>query len=51
MYTALAIGFLLVALVGAYLGFRSQRTAQWEGGKLVFVVFAVLALVTFLGGQ
>lgn len=51
MLTTLAIAFLLIALVAAYLGFRNDRSAQWEGGKLVALVFALLALVTFLGSQ
>jgi uncharacterized membrane protein YtjA (UPF0391 family) len=48
---ALAIGFLIIALLAAYLGFRGGAHTRWEGGRLLAVVFGILAVVTFIGGS
>jgi uncharacterized membrane protein YtjA (UPF0391 family) len=48
---ALAIGFLVIALLAAYLGFRGGANTPWEGGRLLAVVFGILAVATFLGGS
>jgi uncharacterized membrane protein YtjA (UPF0391 family) len=45
---ALAIGFLIVACLAAFLGFRGGANTRWEGGRLLAVVFAILAVVTFI---
>jgi uncharacterized membrane protein YtjA (UPF0391 family) len=45
----LAITLLIIALIAAFFGFGLVSSLTWEGGKIVFVVFLVLALLSFLG--
>lgn len=45
----LAVVFLVVALVAAFFGFGGVAAYSWEGAKILFVVFLVLALLAFLG--
>ncbi len=45
----LAIALLVVALIAAFFGFGVMADYAWEGGKVVFVVFLVLAVLAFLG--
>ena len=45
----LAIALLVIALIAAFFGFGVMSNYAWEGGKVVFVVFLVLAVLAFLG--
>jgi len=45
----LAIALLVIALIAAFFGFGVIASYSWEGGKIVFVVFLVLAVLAFLG--
>jgi len=45
----LAIIFLVVALVAAFLGFGGVAALSWEGAKILFVIFLILAVLSFLG--
>jgi uncharacterized membrane protein YtjA (UPF0391 family) len=47
----LAIVFLVVALIAAFLGFGGVASLSWEGAKSLFVIFLVLAMLSFLGGK
>ena len=44
----LAIVFVVVALIAALLGFGQIEHLSWEGAKIVFVVFLILAVVSFV---
>lgn len=46
----LAIVFLVVALIAAFLGFGGVASLSWAGAKIVFFVFLVLAVLSCLGG-
>jgi uncharacterized membrane protein YtjA (UPF0391 family) len=46
----LAIVFLVVALIAAFLGYGGVANFSWEGAKILFFVFIVLALLSFVGG-
>jgi len=45
----LAIAFLIIALVAALLGFGGVASYSWAGAKILFVVFLILAVLSFLG--
>jgi uncharacterized membrane protein YtjA (UPF0391 family) len=45
----LAILFLVIALIAAFLGFGGVASFSWEGAQILFVVFLVLAALSFLG--
>jgi uncharacterized membrane protein YtjA (UPF0391 family) len=45
----LAIVFLVIALIAAFLGFGSVAALSWEGAKILFVIFLILAVLSFLG--
>ena len=45
----LAIVFLVVALIAAFLGFGGVASLSWEGAKILFVVFLILAVLSFVG--
>jgi uncharacterized membrane protein YtjA (UPF0391 family) len=47
----LAIVFLIVALIAAFLGYGGVANFSWEGAKILFFVFLVLALLSFVGGM
>lgn len=47
----LAIVFLVVALIAAFLGFGGVASLSWEGAKILFIIFLVLAVLSFLGGS
>jgi uncharacterized membrane protein YtjA (UPF0391 family) len=47
----LAIFFLVVSLVAALFGFVGVAEYSWEGAKILFFVFLVLAILTFLFGR
>ena len=46
----LAIVFLVIALIAAFLGFGGVASLSWEGARIFFFIFLVLAVLTFLGG-
>ena len=45
----LAVVFLVIALISALLGFGAVAELSWEGAKIIFVIFLILAVVSFLG--
>ena len=45
----LAIVFLVVALIAAFFGFAGVEALSWEGAKILFVIFLILAVLSFLG--
>jgi uncharacterized membrane protein YtjA (UPF0391 family) len=45
----LAIVFLVIALLAGLLGFGGVAAISWDGAKILFVVFLILAVVSFLG--
>jgi uncharacterized membrane protein YtjA (UPF0391 family) len=45
----LALVLFVIALVGAFLGFGVFPAYAWEGGKILCVVFLILAVLSFLG--
>jgi len=46
----LAIVFLVIALIAAFLGFGGVAAVSWEGAKILFFIFLVLAVLAFVGG-
>ena len=44
----LAIVFLIIALIAAFLGFGGVAALSWEGAKILFVIFIVLLIVSFI---
>jgi uncharacterized membrane protein YtjA (UPF0391 family) len=47
----LAIVFLVIALIAAFVGFGNVANLSWEGAKILFFIFLVLAVLSFLGGR
>lgn len=47
----LAIIFLVVALIAALFGFGLVADYSWAGAKILFFVFLVLAVLSYLGGR
>lgn len=47
----LAVVFLVIALIAAFLGFGGVASYSFEGAKILFFVFIVLAVLSFLGGK
>jgi uncharacterized membrane protein YtjA (UPF0391 family) len=45
----LAIVFLVIALLAAFLGFGGVASLSWAGAKILFFIFLVLAVLSFLG--
>ena len=45
----LAIVFLVIALIAGFFGFANVAALSWEGSKIIFVVFLILAVLSFLG--
>ena len=45
----LAIVFLVIALIAGFLGFAGVVALSWEGAKIVFVMFLILAVLSFIG--
>jgi uncharacterized membrane protein YtjA (UPF0391 family) len=45
----LAIIFLVISLIAAFFGFGGVAAYSWEGAKILFVVFLILAVLSFLG--
>jgi uncharacterized membrane protein YtjA (UPF0391 family) len=44
----LAIVFLVIALIAGFFGFAGVAAFTWEGAKILFVVFLILAVLSFL---
>jgi uncharacterized membrane protein YtjA (UPF0391 family) len=47
----LAVVFLVVALIAALFGFGLVADFSYSAAKILFFVFLVLALLSFLGGS
>jgi uncharacterized membrane protein YtjA (UPF0391 family) len=45
----LAIVFLVIALIAAFFGFAEVESLSWAGAKILFFIFLVLAVLSFLG--
>jgi uncharacterized membrane protein YtjA (UPF0391 family) len=45
----LAVAILVIAVIAAFLGFGGVAALSWEGAKILFVVFLILAVMFFLG--
>jgi uncharacterized membrane protein YtjA (UPF0391 family) len=45
----LAILFFVIALIAAFVGFGGVASYSWEGAKILFFIFLVLAVLSFLG--
>ena len=45
----LGIVFLVIALIAAFLGYGGVASYSYEGAKIIFVIFLILAVVSFLG--
>jgi len=45
----LAIIFLAIALIAAFLGFGGVASLSWAGARILFFVFLVLAVLSFVG--
>jgi len=46
----LAILFLVIALIAAFFGFGLVSGMAYDAAKILFFVFIVLAVLSFLGG-
>jgi uncharacterized membrane protein YtjA (UPF0391 family) len=46
----LAAVFLVIALIAALFGFGSFFRFSWEGARIVFLIFAILAVLSLVGG-
>jgi uncharacterized membrane protein YtjA (UPF0391 family) len=44
-----AIVFLVIALIAAFLGYGGVANYSYEGAKIIFFVFLILAVLSFLG--
>jgi uncharacterized membrane protein YtjA (UPF0391 family) len=45
----LAVVFLVIALIAAFFGFGGVAALSWQGAQILFVVFLILAILSFLG--
>jgi uncharacterized membrane protein YtjA (UPF0391 family) len=45
----LAIVFLVIALVAAFLGYGGVANWSFEGARILFFIFLVLAVLSFAG--
>jgi uncharacterized membrane protein YtjA (UPF0391 family) len=45
----LAVVFLVVALIAAFVGYGNVANLSWEGAKILFFIFIILAVLSFLG--
>jgi uncharacterized membrane protein YtjA (UPF0391 family) len=46
----LAVVFLIIALIAAFFGFAGVAALSWEGAKILFFIFLVLAVLSLAGG-
>lgn len=47
---SLGVVFLVIALIAALVGFGAVESLAWEGAKIFFFIFLVLAVLAFVGG-
>jgi uncharacterized membrane protein YtjA (UPF0391 family) len=45
----LAIALLVISLIAAFFGFAGVANLSWDGAKIIFVVFLILAVLSFVG--
>ncbi len=45
----LAVLFLIIALIAAFFGFGGVAAISWDGARIFFIVFLVLAVLSLLG--
>ena len=45
----LAVMFLVIALITGFLGFAGVANLSWDGTMILFVVFLILAVLSFVG--
>ncbi len=45
----LAVMFLVIALITGFLGFAGVANLSWDGAMILFVVFLILAVLSFVG--
>jgi uncharacterized membrane protein YtjA (UPF0391 family) len=45
----LAIVFMVIALIAAFFGFAGVAALSWDGAKVLFAVFLLLAVLSFMG--
>lgn len=46
----LGVAFIVIALIAGIFGFVGVGGLAWEGAKIFFFIFLVLAVLAFLGG-
>ena len=46
----LGVAFLVVALIAGLFGFIGVGNLAWAGAKILFFIFLVLAILSFVGG-
>jgi len=46
----LGVLFLVIALVAGLFGFIGVGSLAWEGARILFFIFLVLAVLAFVGG-
>ncbi len=46
----LGVIFLVIALAAGLFGFIGVGSLAWEGAKILFFIFLVLAVLSFIGG-
>ncbi len=46
----LGVVFLVIALLAGLFGFVGVGSLAWEGAKILFFIFLVLAVLAFVGG-
>ncbi len=46
----LGVTFLVIALIAALVGFGAIESIAWGGAKILFFIFLVLAVLSFVGG-
>lgn len=46
----LGVAFLVIALIAGLFGFVGMGSVAWEGAKIFFFIFLVLAVLALLGG-
>ena len=47
---SLGVMFLVIALIAGLFGFIGVGSLAWEGAKIFFFIFLVLAVLAFVGG-
>jgi uncharacterized membrane protein YtjA (UPF0391 family) len=45
----LAIVFVVIALIAAFLGYGGVANFSFEGARILFFVFLILAILSFVG--